>query len=152
MCTIALFPWWCDIWFKCAVCFRSPASCSSVTSQSGSSSTLSGHCDRRRGASWEAVLRSWKAHWNELLCQLNLDAVNWHLIGAVACQSLQEAGCDLVRLNSPSVPVRLFSLIVANKQQNRPTSRNHGVTDLIPGERRDFRSCCNSPKSASIAK
>ena len=54
--------------------FRSPSSCSSASSQSGSSSMWSSHCDRRRGASWEKVWMYWKTCWDNQMncCHANL--------------------------------------------------------------------------------
>lgn len=81
---IFLFLTWCV--------FRSPTSSSSVTRQSGSSSMWSSHCGRRRGASWEAVLRPWKTRWDNQMncCHANLMLTPWaDMFGALPCRLLQ---------------------------------------------------------------
>lgn len=62
------------IFFLMCCVFRSPSSCSSVSSRSGSSSMWSSHCDRRRGASWEKVWMYWKTCWDNQMncCHANL--------------------------------------------------------------------------------
>lgn len=67
-----------SFFLMCCV-FRSPSSCSSVSSRSGSSSMWSSHCDRRRGASWEKVWMYWKTCWDNQMncCHANLMLTPW---------------------------------------------------------------------------